>query len=92
MEETTSAAVETKAQEDETSEPHHPVSSEITEFAEHNQEEHEETMEDKTTEPEDTIDSNQLDHDNRKTNGIDPALLQSDEPKSKVIYYMEADM
>ena len=75
---------EIKTQEDETAESQHPVSSDLTEFPKYNQEEYKETAEDKTTEPEDTIDSNQLDHTNGKTNGIDPALLQSEEPKSKV--------
>lgn len=75
---------EVKTQEDETAEPQHPVSSDLTEFPEYSQEEHKETTEDKTTEPEDTINSNQLDHTNAKTNGIDPVLLQSEEPKSKV--------
>lgn len=87
-EEGTSAAVETTPQEDETAqfqedaaaEPDHPVSTDTTES---NQEEHKETPEDKTTEPENTIDSNQPDHSD-KTNGIDPALLQSYEPKSKI--------
>ena len=77
-------SAETKTQEDETAEPPHPVSSDLMEFPEYNQEEHKETPEDKTTGPEDTIDSNQSDHTNDKTNGIDPALLQSEEPKSKV--------
>ena len=77
-------SAETKTQKDETAEPPHPVSSDLTEFPEYNQEEHKETLEDKTTGPEDTIDSNQSDHTNDKTNGIDPALLQSEEPKSKV--------
>ena len=79
-EEGTSDAVETTPQEDAAAEPDHPVSTDTTES---NQEEHKETPEDKTTEPENTIDSNQPDHSD-KTNGIDPALLQSYEPKSKV--------
>ena len=75
---------------DETAESHHPLSKDFSEDAEHNQDEHEdehtETLEDKPAEPENTIDSNQLDHNNEETtNGVDPALLQSDEPKSKVI-------
>lgn len=75
MEEATSVS---EAQEDKTAEPRHPESSET---AEHDQEEHAQTLEDKTTEPEDT---NQLDDNNEKSNS---ALLQSDEPKSKVIDY-----
>lgn len=77
MEEAGSGPVGTNAQEeDKIAEPHHPVS-------EDNQEEHTETLEDKTTEPEHTINSNQ--DGNIENNGIDPALLQSEEPKSKVI-------
>ena len=89
MDESTSAPEEAKAQEDETAKSHHPLSNEFSGDAEHNQDEHTETLEDKPAEPEDTredtIDSNQLNQNNEKANGIDPALLQSDEPKSKVI-------
>lgn len=84
MDEDTSALVEAEAQEDKTAEPHH-LTSDVSEFSAHKQKEHTETLEDKTGETDDTVDSNQLDHSNGKTNDIDPALLQSDEPKSKVI-------
>jgi len=87
MDEDTSALVETEAQEDKIAEPHHPVSSDASESA-HNQGEHTETREDKTAETDDTVDSNQLDHNNGKTDDIDTALLQSEEPKSKVIIVM----
>ena len=85
MDETTSIPEETKAREDETAESYHPLNNKSSEDAERNQDEDAETLDDKTAEPEVTIDSNQVDHNSEKTNGVDPALLQSDEPKSKVI-------
>lgn len=76
---------ETKAQNDETAKAHHPVSNDISEFAELNQEERTETLKDKTsdktTEP--AGDTNQP--NDEKSNDVDSTLLQSDEPKSKVI-------
>ena len=86
MDKDASVPVEANAQEYETADFHHPLSKNL-EDAEHNQDknedEHTEGLEDKPAEPEGTTDTNKLDHNNENT--VDPALLQSDEPKSKVI-------
>lgn len=84
MAEDSDVPVETQVQEDKAAEPHHPLSSDTPAFTEHDQEENTETLEDKATKPEDATDSNQLDLNNEKTDDVDPPLLQSDEPKSKV--------
>ena len=84
MDEATSAPGASNAQEDETAESHHPLNNDFPKDAEHNQDEHTEKLEDKTAEQEDTtIISNQSD---RITDDVNSALLQSDEPKSKVIH------
>ena len=90
MDEDTDVPVEANAQENESADFNHPLSKDFSEDAEHNQDknedEHTEELEDKPAESEDTLDTNQLDHNNENTtNGVDPVLLQSDEPKSKVI-------
>lgn len=96
-----SVPVEANAQEEENGDFPHPLSKDFLEDAEHsqdkNEDEHTVVLEDKPAESEDTTDTNQLDHNNENTtNGFDPALLQSDEPKSKVIngtlwdYYVTA--
>lgn len=85
MDKDASVPVEANAQEYETADFHHPLSKDL-EDAEHNQDknedEHTEGLEDKPAEPEGTTDTNKLDHNNENT--VDPALLQSDEPKSKI--------
>ena len=80
MDEATSASKASKAQEDETAESHYPLNNDFPKDAARNQDEHTEKLEDKTAEQEDT------DRNNENTNDVNSALLQSDEPKSKVIH------